>query len=276
MSEASATTSNAAADSGLHEQQAIGADDDAVNASTSIDYLDLCRLCLQKDAVNVPIFEDDGDSRQIFLKITATLPVKIFKEDKLPKKICDDCLYKVELLYQFWNQAATSEKQLLQWLGEVGLDDKQNYEVLEEDIMKQEKSNDNRLNTNIIQVSDQNSIEISMIDNISLITIPAGSEQFTTVPIDASGTIQTEAMQSSHDQSQIEEDRSEMGDMSDDGCDNEGLPVKEESDDQNNQTNMDQAYVSIEAGPSGLQHQKISEISELTIQQAADGDPKTG
>ncbi|CAB0044519.1 unnamed protein product [Trichogramma brassicae] len=90
--------------------------------------------------------------------------------------------------------------------------------------MKQEKGNDNRLNTNIIQVSDQNSIEISMIDNISLITIPAGSEQFTTVPIDASGTIQTEAMQSSHDQSQIEEDRSEMGDMSDDGCDNEAHP----------------------------------------------------
>jgi hypothetical protein len=52
----------------------------------------------------------------------------------LPKKICDDCVYKVELFYQFWNTTANAEKQLLQWLGEVGgLEDNQSYvtEVLE-------------------------------------------------------------------------------------------------------------------------------------------------
>lgn len=31
-----------------------------------------------------------------------------------------------------------------------------------------------------------------------------------------------------------------------------------------------------EAGPSGLQQQKMAEISEMTIPQTADGDPKTG
>ena len=41
-------------------------------------------------------------------------------------------MYKVELFYQFWNTTANAEKQLLQWLGEVGgLDDKQAYEVLD-------------------------------------------------------------------------------------------------------------------------------------------------
>lgn len=50
------------------------------------------------------------------------------REDKLPKKICDDCAYKVELCYQFYNTTANAEKQLLQWLGEVGLEDKQDYE----------------------------------------------------------------------------------------------------------------------------------------------------
>lgn len=44
---------------------------------SSLDYLDLCRLCLVKDRVSVPIFEDEGDVRQIFLKITACLPVKV-------------------------------------------------------------------------------------------------------------------------------------------------------------------------------------------------------
>lgn len=44
---------------------------------SSLDYLNLCRLCLVKDRVSVPIFEDDGDVRQIFLKITACLPVKV-------------------------------------------------------------------------------------------------------------------------------------------------------------------------------------------------------
>jgi len=44
---------------------------------SSLDYLDLCRLCLVKDRVSVPIFEGEGDVRQIFLKITACLPVKV-------------------------------------------------------------------------------------------------------------------------------------------------------------------------------------------------------
>lgn len=52
------------------------------------------------------------------------------REDKLPKKICDDCVYKVELCYQFWHTTANAEKQLLQWLGEVNMEDKQGYNVL--------------------------------------------------------------------------------------------------------------------------------------------------
>lgn len=39
--------------------------------------LRLCRLCLVKDQVNIPIFEEEGDSREIFLKISSCLPVKV-------------------------------------------------------------------------------------------------------------------------------------------------------------------------------------------------------
>lgn len=44
---------------------------------SSLNYLELCRLCLVKDRVQIPIFEEEGDIRQIFLKIAACLPVKV-------------------------------------------------------------------------------------------------------------------------------------------------------------------------------------------------------
>lgn len=47
---------------------------------------------------------------------------QVSKEDNLPKKICDGCLYKLELLYQFWNTTVNAEKQLLEWLNQAGLD----------------------------------------------------------------------------------------------------------------------------------------------------------
>ena len=50
---------------------------EAASTSSPIDCEELCRLCLVKDNVNVPIFEDEGDVRQIFLKIAACLPVKV-------------------------------------------------------------------------------------------------------------------------------------------------------------------------------------------------------
>ncbi|KAF2879538.1 hypothetical protein ILUMI_26622 [Ignelater luminosus] len=87
-----------------------------------MEIMQLCRLCLVKDQVNIPIFEEQGDIRQIFLKISACLPVKVSREDNLPKKICDGCSYKLEMLYQFWNTSANSEKQLLKWLSQVGID----------------------------------------------------------------------------------------------------------------------------------------------------------
>ncbi|PSN44904.1 hypothetical protein C0J52_06185 [Blattella germanica] len=43
---------------------------------SSLNYMELCRLCLVKERVSIPIFEGEGDVRQIFLKIASCLPVK--------------------------------------------------------------------------------------------------------------------------------------------------------------------------------------------------------
>ncbi|GAB1867498.1 Zinc finger and SCAN domain-containing protein 2-like isoform X2 [Camponotus japonicus] len=277
---------------------------------SSLDYLDLCRLCLVKDRVSVPIFEGEGDVRQIFLKITACLPVKVAREDKLPKKICDDCVYKVELIYQFWHTTANAEKQLLQWLGEVNMEDKQGYvgTVLNPNGMKPDQSNENRLDGTVMQqVSEhQNNMTMGMMDNMGL-TMPMmmssnTQQQITSVPIDNSGSsvqnvqpVAGPSTQTSHDQitqnqtnastqQEEEEESSEEEDNSDDECDgDEGLPIKEESeeDPNNSRTVEPTTFVNVslacdEAGPSGLQQQKIADMPEMVMSQTSDVDAKTG
>lgn len=261
-----------------------------------------------KDRVSVPIFEGEGDVRQIFLKIAACLPVKLTREDKLPKKICDDCVYKVELFYQFWNTTANAEKQLLQWLGEVSLEDKQGYvtNVLNPSVMKQEQSTENRLDGNVMQQVEehQNNMGMGMMDNMGLgipmIISSANQQQITSVPMDtSSNSVQTiqavpgPSSQTTHNQipqnqtsstqQEDEEESSEDEENSDEECDgDEGLPVKEESEeDPSNRTIEPTTFVNVslacdEAGPSGLQQQKISDMPEMPIPQPTDGDPKSG
>ena len=60
-----------------------------------------------------------------------------------------------------------------------------------------------------------------------------------------------------------------------------GLPVKEESEDASNRTVEPTTFVNVslacdEAGPSGLQQQKITEIPEMAISQVANTENKTG
>ena len=92
---------------------------------------------------------------------------------------------------------------------------------------------DSRLDGNVMQVGGhQNNMDMGIMDNMSLITMSAGSEQqFTPVPMDASGTVQTvQAVPGPSTQGRnqvvqgqtgvIEEEESEEEDNSD-GCDND-------------------------------------------------------
>lgn len=45
--------------------------------TTYAEMMQMCRLCLVKEQVNLPIFDGQGEVQQIFLKITACLPVKV-------------------------------------------------------------------------------------------------------------------------------------------------------------------------------------------------------
>ncbi|XP_014471772.1 PREDICTED: zinc finger and SCAN domain-containing protein 2-like isoform X2 [Dinoponera quadriceps] len=272
---------------------------------SSLDYMDVCRLCLVKDRVTVPIFEGEGNLRQIYLKISSCLQVKIAREDKLPQKICEECVYKVELFFEFWNQTLNVDKQLQQWLENV---DKQGYAVatvLNQSGMKGEQSNENRLDGSVMQQvsGHQSSMNMGM-DNIGVcmpMMIPNNNQQqITSVPMDTSGSsvqnvqvVAGSSTQTTHDQitqnqtnaptqQEEEEESSEDEENSDDECDgDDGLPIKEESeeDPNNSRTIEPTTFVNVslaceDPGPSGLQQQKMSDIQEMT--QATDVDPKTG
>lgn len=84
------------------------------------DQFGICRLCLVKENVNIPIFEEQrGSFLGINLKINTCLPIKVDPNDKLPKKICTDCYYKLESFYQFYNVSSDSEKQLFSWIEKI-------------------------------------------------------------------------------------------------------------------------------------------------------------
>lgn len=61
--------------------------------------------------------------------------LQISKNDSLPKKICDGCLYKLDICYQFHNTSVKAEKQLLTWLTQLETNEKSSQEQI---ILKEE------------------------------------------------------------------------------------------------------------------------------------------
>ncbi|CAG9821543.1 unnamed protein product [Phaedon cochleariae] len=84
-------------------------------------YEDLCRLCATKTTMvlAINIFEHEGTIRQISKKIETCLPININQTDELPKMICENCLYKLELFCDFRERSVRTEKLLLELYKEL-------------------------------------------------------------------------------------------------------------------------------------------------------------
>ncbi|XP_045780061.1 zinc finger protein 211-like [Maniola jurtina] len=70
---------------------------------------DICRLCCSSKFVNNYIFDDEN---ALFVKMSLYLPIKVFRDDKLPQKICDRCSCKVNDFYQFCNETIEVQNRL--------------------------------------------------------------------------------------------------------------------------------------------------------------------
>lgn len=73
---------------------------------------DLCRLCLWRSSKLFPIFSLEGELQGIPLKIEMFLPISVTREDVLPKLICSQCIYKLEMFSEFRNSCVRSEQLL--------------------------------------------------------------------------------------------------------------------------------------------------------------------
>ncbi|XP_060535580.1 zinc finger protein 260-like [Cylas formicarius] len=85
-----------------------------VDANTKFD--ELCRLCAAKTAVvlSVNIFEGEGPARQLSRKIHTCLQLQVHCEDELPKVVCGDCLYKLEMFSDFKDRSVRTERLLVE------------------------------------------------------------------------------------------------------------------------------------------------------------------
>ncbi|XP_067000646.1 uncharacterized protein [Anabrus simplex] len=73
-------------------------------------YSSPCRLCLNDDEFQLPIFEENARRKKILLKIQSCLPIlKVKEDDPFPKTICYKCLSTLDTLYEFWQKCCSSE-----------------------------------------------------------------------------------------------------------------------------------------------------------------------
>ncbi|XP_037931429.1 zinc finger protein 701-like [Teleopsis dalmanni] len=76
----------------------------------------ICRACMSKDQIFHSILESvDGNKLRIFEMLGTTTPqifIQINAADKLPKIICNTCLNKLNITYNFQQMVITSEKRM--------------------------------------------------------------------------------------------------------------------------------------------------------------------
>ncbi|KAF5281583.1 hypothetical protein FQR65_LT14626 [Abscondita terminalis] len=84
-------------------------------------YSDLCRLCATKTntILAINIFENEGAMRELNKKIETCLPIQVHESDQLPKMICESCLYKLELFFDFRERSVRTENILVTLLKEI-------------------------------------------------------------------------------------------------------------------------------------------------------------
>ncbi|CAH0697662.1 unnamed protein product [Spodoptera exigua] len=69
----------------------------------------ICRLCCSTKFVNNDIFDEEN---ALYIKLSLYLPIKVFRNDRLPKKVCDKCSCKVNDFYQFCNETIEVQNRL--------------------------------------------------------------------------------------------------------------------------------------------------------------------
>ncbi|XP_029735102.2 uncharacterized protein LOC109407965 [Aedes albopictus] len=77
-----------------------------------VNFGDLCRLCASSSGGRVGIFTDEGKRKNIHVKITDCLKIKIYEKDRLPKSVCAKCLKQLEAHVEFRESVVKAQSML--------------------------------------------------------------------------------------------------------------------------------------------------------------------
>ncbi|XP_062542587.1 uncharacterized protein LOC134210550 [Armigeres subalbatus] len=66
-----------------------------------VNFGDLCRLCASSSGERIGIFSDEGKRKNLPVKITDSLKIKVYEKDRLPKSVCSKCLKQLEAHVEF-------------------------------------------------------------------------------------------------------------------------------------------------------------------------------
>lgn len=114
-----------------------------------------CRICLSDDELQVSVFSAYAKKSNIYNKIKICLPIKIDKNDFLPKTICYECLKGINSFYDFFCKSISSE-QILKNKPVPG-------KIIEKELMAKitypQKQLINRISENVVSIDnyDENS-----------------------------------------------------------------------------------------------------------------------
>ena len=83
-----------------------------LNVENGITSSDSCRLCLRTVLSSTPIFTEGETFERLRACIRDCCPITLFKDDQLPKMICDDCKKQVATTYEFRERCRETEHKL--------------------------------------------------------------------------------------------------------------------------------------------------------------------
>ncbi|XP_025408264.1 zinc finger protein 436-like isoform X3 [Sipha flava] len=129
-----------------------------------VDFYDLCRLCMCVGGRKHHLFKSpESSDRQLPSKLQKCIPLQIKENDTLPKRICENCVTKIEEFYDFIDQCVNTESMLKSYCATLSVSDQlkcQGKVYVRESI--EHNSNDNSVSQKTKNNSDHSSAMLTM------------------------------------------------------------------------------------------------------------------
>ncbi|XP_026812108.1 zinc finger protein 436-like [Rhopalosiphum maidis] len=89
-----------------------------------VDFYELCRLCMCVGGKKHHLFKSrESNERQLQFKLKKCIPLQIKESDSLPKGICENCIAKMDELYEFIDQCVNTESMLKSYCATLSVSD---------------------------------------------------------------------------------------------------------------------------------------------------------